>query len=108
MQTKLRQEGGKNMKKSRVTILAAALALALTACGSGEAQTETAVETIPADGGAESPEETAEETAQVSEGTSEAYTFGISMPQLDNDGFKANLIGIEQYLRICRCRTSKI
>lgn len=85
------------MKKSRVTILAAALALALTACGSGEAQTETAVETIPADGGAESPEETAEETAQVSEGTSEAYTFGISMPQLDNDGFKANLIGIEQF-----------
>ncbi len=24
-------------------------------------------------------------------------TFGISMPQLDNDGFKANLVGIEQY-----------
>ena len=27
----------------------------------------------------------------------ESYTFGISMPQLDNDGFRANLIGIEQF-----------
>jgi ABC-type sugar transport system substrate-binding protein len=25
------------------------------------------------------------------------YTFGISMPQLDNDGFKANLVGIKQF-----------
>lgn len=27
----------------------------------------------------------------------EKFTFGIAMPQLDNDGFKANLIGIEQF-----------
>lgn len=25
------------------------------------------------------------------------YTFGISMPQLDNDGFKANLVGIRKF-----------
>lgn len=25
------------------------------------------------------------------------FTFGVSMPQLDNDGFKANLVGIRQF-----------
>lgn len=88
------------MRKSTATILAAVLAFTLTACGSGEVQTEAAAETAPAAEGKGSTEEAAQERAQASEeaaGTSEAYTFGISMPQLDNDGFKANLIGIEQF-----------
>ena len=39
------------------------------------------------------------EETQEQEETKETYTFGISMPQLDNDGFKANLIGIEKYAK---------
>ena len=81
------------MKKLTAIMMTMVLALGLTACSQGgEAQTETqtasdiAAET---DGGGEAAaEETGEEAG---------LTFGVSMPQLDNDGFKANLIGIQQF-----------
>ena len=81
------------MKKLTAIMRTMVLALGLTACSQGgEAQTETQTTSDTAaetDGGGEAAaEETGEEAG---------LTFGVSMPQLDNDGFKANLIGIQQF-----------
>lgn len=81
------------MKKTLALILALALIFCMLAgCA---AKTEQG-----------SPQNT-EQSSEPSQGTSEnttdeatgekTYTFGISMPQLDNDGFKANLVGIQQF-----------
>ena len=84
------------MKKVTAIILASVLTLALAGCGNQEVQTEASVaETSPAQEEGSGTEEVKSETETAEEGR--RYTFGISMPQLDNDGFKANLIGIQQF-----------
>ena len=76
------------MKRLTAILTALVMAAAISGC-SQESSTVAEPETKPA---------VSEENVS-SEGTGEEgqYTFGISMPQLDNDGFKANLIGIQQF-----------
>lgn len=68
------------MKKVTALFLILAMVFALASCG---AQPEAAP-AAPADDSTEAPAEA-------------TLTFGISMPQLDIDGFKANLVGIKQF-----------
>lgn len=69
------------MKKLVALILALIMVLTLVACGSKATPETTAA---PADSEAAAPAEN-------------KIVFGISMPQLDNDGFKANMVGIQQF-----------
>ena len=58
------------MKKTIALLLVLTMALSFAACSSSSGSSSTA---------------------------QKAYTFGIAMPQLDIDGFKANLVGIRQF-----------
>lgn len=75
----------KKMRNMLSIILVLILAVNLAACSTGKTQ-DTGKK---ADPGTEVKDDTTD-TAP------EKLTFGISMPQLDNDGFRANLIGIQQ------------
>jgi ABC-type sugar transport system substrate-binding protein len=82
------------MKKLVSILLVLALALGLAACANQPA----AVEPTAAP---EAPEQTAEQPAEqpTEEPAEKTFVFGVAMPQLDNDGFKANRVGIEQYAK---------
>lgn len=73
------------MKRFLATLVAAALALSVTACGGAPAS--SAGESTPASAASGStPASTAEASAVI----------GVSLPQLDADGYSANLIGIQE------------
>lgn len=74
------------MKRLLTFFMAAALVLSLAGCGGSGSY---AAGGSSAAGG--------ESQAGGSAATESGLVFGVSMPQLDNDGFKANLIGIEQF-----------
>jgi len=73
------------MKRFFGLVIALAIVLAFSGC-----TTDTG--TAPASSGTSTGTDSAADGAA----TATTYVFGISMPQLDNDGFKANLIGIQQ------------
>lgn len=75
------------MKKILALILSIVLVLALAACS----QEATPTATEPA---AAAPVATA---APAEAPSGESIVFGVAMPQLDNDGFKANMVGIRQF-----------
>lgn len=75
------------MKKILALILSIVLVLALAACS----QEATPNATEPA---AVAPVATA---APAEAPSGESIVFGVAMPQLDNDGFKANMVGIRQF-----------
>lgn len=77
------------MKKILALILSVILVLPLIACGK-TVTPEAAPEVAPA------PEATPEAAPEVAP-ADDPLVFGIAMPQLDNDGFKANMIGIRQF-----------
>ena len=84
------------MKKSRNLLsflLVLAMMFTLTACSTPKKdKTETAGTDIT------TGTEDKDETKGTDETTADRkLTFGVSMPQLDNDGFKANLVGIKQF-----------
>ena len=73
------------MKKLMALILALAVVLSLAACaGKTEPTTNTSTSPTTSSTTSEAPKE-------------KNLVFGVAMPQLDNDGFKANLIGIKQF-----------
>lgn len=74
------------MKKILALILSIVLVLTLAACSQ-----EATPTTEPA---AAAPVAT-ESAAEAPSG--ESIVFGVAMPQLDNDGFKANMVGIRQF-----------
>lgn len=85
------------MRKGKVIFsifLVLAIVLAMTACSAGNKQTSS--------GTNNSAEKEVNDTSNTKNDDAAAnkedkkIVFGISMPQLDNDGFKANLIGIQQ------------
>lgn len=83
----------KSMKKVVSMFLALSLVFIFTACAG---KTDTPAEEAPTE---EAPTKAAEASTAAEEAPEEAeqIVFGISMPQLDNDGFKANLVGIQQF-----------
>lgn len=69
------------MKKFLATLLAAAFALTVTACGGAPSSTAgSSTSTSVASGSA----------------AGESVVIGVSLPQLDADGYSANLIGIQE------------
>lgn len=74
------------MKKILALILAMLMVLALAACSEAPAATEPAA-TQPA----------ATQPGATEPAKEDPLVFGIAMPQLDNDGFKANMVGIRQF-----------
>lgn len=74
------------MKKILALILAMLMVLALAACSEAPAATEPAA-TEPA----------ATQPGATEPAKEDPLVFGIAMPQLDNDGFKANMVGIRQF-----------
>lgn len=74
------------MKKILALILAMLMVLALAACSEAPAATEPAA-TQPA----------ATQPGATEPAKENPLVFGIAMPQLDNDGFKANMVGIRQF-----------
>lgn len=81
------------MKKIRnilSVLLVLILALNLVACSTGKTEDTSSTKT---DGNKEVIDDDSKDDLKKED---KKITFGISMPQLDNDGFKANLIGIEQ------------
>ncbi len=90
------------MKKSRnllSLLLVFAMILSLTACSTTkDGKTETTGTDTTAVNDATVGTEDKEETKKTEEvAADKKLTFGVSMPQLDNDGFKANLVGIQQF-----------
>ena len=74
------------MKKALSLILALGMTISLAACGQNQAAVNT--NSTVANSTVANSTETVKEDPMV---------FGIAMPQLDNDGFKANLVGIKQF-----------
>lgn len=75
------------MKKSISMFLSLAISLALVACSGSSGSSAPS-----GSSGAPSAPETS-----VTSDAPHKLVFGVSMPQLDNDGFKANLVGIKQF-----------
>lgn len=79
------------MKKVLAMILALTFAFGFAGCGTSSTGNQNAGEqpasgeSQPASGGSQSAS------------GEKKLVFGVSMPQLDNDGFKANLVGIKQF-----------
>lgn len=89
----------KKFKSLFALVLVVVMIFALTACTTKKDDKPTGTDTT---GNEDNKEDEKDDTAKPTEPaeptkTDEKLTFGISMPQLDNDGFKANLVGIEQY-----------
>ena len=86
------------MKKTLAIILALTMVICMFAGCAAKTQTAPAENPTPS---TEVEQKVAGQPAAEQPATEEAaektYTFGISMPQLDNDGFKANLVGIQQF-----------
>lgn len=93
----------KRFKKLFAVMLAISMIFALTACTTKK--NDTPAGNKPANGSEDSKNNDTDKKDDDkgktgSEGTGKAdkkLVFGVSMPQLDNDGFKANLVGIQQY-----------
>ena len=86
------------MKKTLAIILALTMVICMFAGCAAKTQTAPAENPTPS---TEVEQKVAGQPAAEQPATEEeaekTYTFGISMPQLDNDGFKANLVGIQQF-----------
>ena len=77
------------MKKILAIILALMLALSMIACGQTDAPA--------AEPAAPATQPAADAPAEPAAPADDPLVFGIAMPQLDNDGFKANMVGIRQF-----------
>ncbi len=84
----------KTAKRFLPLLLVVALLISAVACAAPAADTPEAPAAQQETPAAAAPEATAEAAPAEQDKT---FVFGISMPQLDNDGFKANLIGIKQF-----------
>lgn len=80
----------KKFKSLLAMVLVIMMIFSLTACSSTK-ETDNKNASVT-----EVPKDNNEATPTSATPAAGGYTFGIAMPQLDNDGFKANLVGIKQ------------
>ncbi|MGE5614248.1 MAG: sugar ABC transporter substrate-binding protein [Bacillota bacterium] len=86
----------KRITKVLSLLVVAVMIFALAACSSGKVSKDTAA-TDSSNVTQDNTQSSSNETTDNSGAKDKKIVFGISMPQLDNDGFKANLISIQQF-----------